>query len=125
MSVALRETQAEESMMLRCRSGITRVELARLEYCEEMQRTLRFHLRDGTVLEGNGNLDRLCGQLQPETGFLRVHRSYVVNLDYVRNLSVRAVRMVSGAEIPIPCGRYDTVRTAFLQRVLEGRQVVG
>ena len=51
------------SLVLRCKSGITRINLEKLEYCEVTGRTLAFHLVNGKVLESSGSLDELCEKL--------------------------------------------------------------
>lgn len=112
------------SLILRCRNGITRVELRQLEYCEVLHRTLTLHLADGTVLESTGSLDELYHQLEPCGDFLRPHRSYLVNLDYIQNLSARAITMAGRAEIPLPRGKYNEVKNAFLAHAFQNRQVM-
>lgn len=116
--------RAGGSLILRCKSGITRVELNRLEYCEVIHRTLLFHLADGKTLESIGTLDELAGRLEPYGNFLRAHRSYLINLDYVRQLSTCAVTMACQAEIPIPRGRYNELKNAFLEYAFQNRQVM-
>lgn len=48
---------------MRCKSGITRIDLEKPEYCEIIGRTLLFHLENGTVLESEGSMDELCEAL--------------------------------------------------------------
>lgn len=118
------EEERGRGLILRCRSGITRVELKQLEYCEVLHRTLILHLTDGTVLESTGSLDELYHQLRTCGGFLRPHRSYLVNLDRIEKLSARAITMSSRAEIPLPRGKYNEVKDAFLARAFQNRQVI-
>lgn len=118
------EQERGRGLILRCRSGITRVELKQLEYCEVIHRTLLLHLTDGTVLECTGSLDELHRQLMSFGGFLRPHRSYLVNLDYVRTLSTRAITMSSQAEIPLPRGKHNEVKDAFLAHAFQNQQVM-
>ena len=40
----------QRSLILRCKTGISRIDLDQLLYCEVLGRTLLFHLADGTVL---------------------------------------------------------------------------
>ncbi len=70
----------EKSLILRSKSGITRMDLDKLQYCEVMGRTLLFHRQDGVVLDSSGRLDDLCEQLKDYDCFIRCHRSYLVNL---------------------------------------------
>jgi len=117
------EKQQTHSLILRCKTGITRVDLQKLEYCEVLHRTLFIHLADGQVLESNGSLDELTKQLVAFGGFLRPHRSFLINLGYVQKISFRAVNMACGVEIPIPRGKYNDIKTAFLDHAFQSRQV--
>lgn len=117
------EKEQEGSLILRCKNGITRIELRQLEYCEVIHRTLMIHLSTGKVLESIGSLDELCKQLESDVKFLRPHRSYLVNLEFVQNISYRAIIMSCLAEIPIPRGKYNEVKNAFLEYAFQNRQV--
>ena len=99
------------------------MELRRLEFCEVIHRTLLFHLVSGKVLESTGSMEELAKKLLPHGSFFRVHRSYIVNLDYVQSISYRAVTMASLAEIPIPRGKYAEVKKAFFAYAFQNGQV--
>lgn len=118
------EQEQSASLILRCKNGITRIELNQLEYCEVIHRTLFFHLRSGKVLESVGNMDELSSKLLPHSCFLRPHRSYLVNLDYVQSLSYRAITLSCLTEIPIPRGKYQEVKNAYLEYAFQNRQVI-
>lgn len=115
--------ERESSLILRCAGVITRLDLRKLEFCEVIHRTLLFHLSSGKVLESTGSLDDLGRQLAPYGCFLRVHRSYIVNLDYVQNISRRAVTMTCLTEIPLPRGKYNEIKDAFLAYAFRNGQV--
>lgn len=121
--LTLCEKEQTNSLILRCKSGITRIELRQMEYCEVIHRTLFIHLTTGKVLESIGSLDELSKKLMPYGGFLRPHRSYLVNMEYVQNLSYRAITMSCLAEIPIPRGRYNDIKNMFLEYAFQNRQV--
>ena len=115
--------ERENGMLLHCKNGITFLDLERLEFCEVIHRTLLFHLSSGKVLESTGSLDELSRRLTPQGCFLRVHRSYLVHLGYVKSISHRAVTMSSLTEIPIPRGRYNEIKDAFLEYAFWNGQV--
>mgnify|MGYP000799868340 CR=1 FL=1 len=115
--------EQSDSLILRCKTGITRVALNQLEYCEVIHRTLLLHLDSGKVLESSGSLDELSRQLAPYGCFYRPHRSYLVNLEYVQTLSYRAITLACLAEIPIPRGKYNEVKSAFLDYAFQKGQV--
>lgn len=118
------DDEKTKSILLRCKNGITRIEPKRLEYCEVIHRTLYIHLISGSVLESIGSLEELCNQLEGFGCFMRPHRSYVINLDYVRQLSYRAILMSCSAEIPLPRGKYQEIKDAYLKYAFESGQVM-
>ena len=48
------EKKKKNSLILRSKDGITRIDLQQLEYCEVLGRKLLFHLENGAVLESAG-----------------------------------------------------------------------
>lgn len=122
-AVSTCEKEQSDSLILRCKSGITRIELKHLEYCEVIHRTLFLHLTSGRVLESTGSLDDLGKQLEPYGRFLRPHRSYLVNLDCVQSISSRAITMSCLTEIPIPRGKIQEIKDAYLEYAFQNRQV--
>jgi len=118
------EKEQTDSLILRCKTGITRIEPRQLEYCEVAHRTLFLHLSSGQTLESIGSLDDLEHHLCGHGGFLRPHRSYLINLAHVQNLSYRSITMNCLAQIPIPRGKYNEIKNAFLAYAFENRQVI-
>lgn len=118
------EKEHADSLILQCKTGVARIELRQLEYCEVIHRTLFFHLHSGKVLESIGSLDALCQQLREYPSFLRPHRSYLVNLEYVQSLSPRAITLSCLAQIPLPRGKYQQVKDAYLEYSFQGGQVL-
>ena len=116
--------RTQHSLILRCKSGVTRITLDSLEYCEVQGRTLVFHLLDGTVIESSGSMDELARQLADYPGFLRPHRSYLVNMEYIHNITAKSITMESLAEVPLPHGRFTAVRDQYLEYSFAGKKVV-
>ena len=112
------------SLILRSKNGIVRVELEKLVYCEVMGRTLTFHLNSGVVLESMGRLDDLCDQLLPYPNFLRPHRSFLINMEYIANIAARSITMQDGAEVPVPHGKYSELKNRYLSYIFDRKQVV-
>lgn len=105
----------QASLILRCKSGITRIDLQKLEYCEVIGRILVFYLENGTVLESTGSMDELCSKLAPYENFLRPHRSFLINMEHIQNISYKAITMESHAQIPIPHGKCSEIKNQYLE----------
>lgn len=123
-AVSACEKERSSGLILRCKNGITRIELRHLEYCEVIHRTLFIHLTSGKVLESIGSLDELGKQLEPCGCFLRPHRSYIINMDYIQSMSPHAITMTCLTDIPIPRGKYHEIKDAYLEYAFQNRQVM-
>lgn len=118
------EKKKKNSLILRSKDGITRIDLQQLEYCEVLGRKLLFHLENGAVLESAGSLDDLAGQLMQYSNFYRPHRSFLVNMEYIQNISSRSIKMVNDAEIPIPHGKCSEIKNTYMEYAFNGEQAV-
>ena len=118
------EKKKKNSLILRSKDGITRIDLQQLEYCEVLGRKLLFHLENGAVLESAGSLDDLAGQLMQYSNFFRPHRSFLVNMEYIQNISSRSNKMVNDAEIPIPHGKCSEIKNTYMEYAFNGEQAV-
>ena len=118
------EKKKKNSLILRSKDGITRIDLQQLEYCEVLGRKLLFHLENGAVLESAGSLDDLAGQLMQYSNFFRPHQSFLVNMEYIQNISSRSIKMVNDAEIPIPHGKCSEIKNTYMEYAFNGEQAV-
>lgn len=118
------EKKKKNSLILRSKDGITRIDLQQLEYCEVLGRKLLFHLENGAVLESAGSLDDLAGQLMQYSNFFRPHRSFLVNMEYIQNISNRSIKMVNDAEIPVPHGKCSEIKNTYMEYAFNGEQAV-
>ena len=116
--------EQKHSLILRSKSGIVRLELEELVYCEVMGRTLTFHLNNGVMLESMGRLDDLCDQLVEYPNFLRPHRSFLINMEYIANIAARSITMQDGAVVPLPHGKYSETKDRYLSYIFDRKQVV-
>ena len=118
------EKKKKNRLILRSKDGITRIDLQQLEYCEVLGRKLLFHLENGAVLESAGSLDDLAGQLMQYSNFFRPHRSFLVNMEYIQNISSRSIKMVNDAEIPIPHGKCSEIKNTYMEYAFNVEQAV-
>lgn len=113
----------EAGLILHCKTGIARIAFEKLEYCEALGHTLLFHLTDGGVLESAGGMDRLTEQLAGDGRFLRIHRSYLVNMGHIKNIEAKNMTMSSQVRLPIPRGKYAPIKDAYLEYAFQRKQV--
>ena len=69
-------------------------------------------------------MDSLSGQLAKYNNFLRAHRSYLVNMEYIKTISSKAILMVNQDEIPVPHGKCSEIKNQYLEYAFSKDQVV-
>ncbi len=123
MDSAISECRREKqgSLVLRCKSGITRIALEKLMYCEVIGRTLVFHMESGARLEGTGSLDELNSELA-QYGFLRPHRSFLINMEYIQSISYKEILLSNQERIPIPHGKCSEIKRQYLEYAFNREQ---
>lgn len=98
------------------REGRKTVWLENLLYVESRLHKLEFH-----VMEGMVNIYTMYGKLDEvedilgEGRFLRIQKSYLVNLKYIRNVSGYRAVLTDGLEIAVSRAKYTDVKDKFIQ----------
>lgn len=125
MDAAINECRKspQHSLILRCKSGISRLDLNKLEYCEIIGHTLIFHTVNGAVMESAGSMEDLCRQLSQYDNFMRPHRSYLINMEYISSISYKVITLDSHTEIPIPHGKCSEIKELYLEYACSRKQV--
>jgi DNA-binding LytR/AlgR family response regulator len=105
---------APDSLFLKTDVGTERVRFTELRYVEGYGNFVKCHLATGRTLLTAETMKQMESEL-PAAQFVRVHKSYLVNLQFVERLSGNSL-VVSGREVPVG----STFRAEVLRR-LQGR----
>jgi two-component system, LytTR family, response regulator LytT len=95
----MKETASDDYLFIKSDYKMTRISVNDIIYIEGMREYVRIHLDSAKPLMPLISLRSLEKQL-PSDGFMRVHRSYIVNLDKI--ISVEHSRIVIAGKIYIP-----------------------
>lgn len=91
--------------------GQVELMLSRILYIETQGHRNVFHLAE-TRYHLYKTLDALETELKPY-GFIRIHRSFLVNLRYVEQISSYVLELSNGEELTVPKARYAYVKQEF------------
>lgn len=106
-----------KSIILRQGTSCQVILLSQILYCEVQRRKIYIHLSDGIVQDYYEKLDDF--ERRVDGRFFRCHRSYLVNLEYVRGCSAGQVRLSQGSEIPLSRLRKQDFTQALLRHMKE------
>lgn len=113
--------EKQESLTVKCKTGFTRILLAELMYCEVINKTIFYHLSTGTTLEGSSSISDLEKQLLHYPAFIKPHRSYIVNMDFIKAFTSKEIILDSNDMIPLPKSKYNEMKQKYLAFSFEGR----
>lgn len=108
----------EKPFVVKTKQRIHLVRPSRVSFAESVLRKVRIHEGDETV-EVYAKLSDLMKKLP--NNFVQCHKSYVVNMGCIQELSQGHVLLITGERIPISQQRRKEVREAFLTYI--GRTV--
>lgn len=111
----LREQRPKEGLMLKCGATLVRVLFSQLTYVEVNGKHLYFNLTDGTVREVFGTLKEYEPMLLSRPEFMQVHRSYIVNMLQIAELSPGGIRTFSGRELPVSRRLYPQLQKDYMK----------
>ena len=93
-----------------------------IEYVENISRTLHIFTTEGEEIVSRflrQSFENEIKSLLDSPDFLQIHKSFVVNLRYVKIYGPYAVVMQSGKELPISKSRQVEVKRRYMGYVLE------
>lgn len=105
----------EDALRIKTQSSVFSLPYGKIESIEVSAKKLYFYLTDGGTREVPGSLADFEQALLKRPGFLKVHRSYLVNLQWVQELRQGELVTASGRRVPVSRTAYPQVRTAYTQ----------
>ena len=75
--------EAEDAVIVKSKEGIHKIVISNLVFAEVLGRNVLYHLRSGKVVECTELFSKACDNLEKYGCFVRTHRCYLVNLQYV------------------------------------------
>lgn len=119
--LSLEERRPQDGLTVKCGSTLVRVPFSQLAYVEVNRKRLYFNLAGGQVREASGTLNDYEPLLLARPEFMRVHRSYIVNMLQAEELSPNGIRTFSGQSLPVSRLLYPQVRKDYLNLLFERR----
>lgn len=95
------EQRPQEALTLKTGTTIVRVPFSQLAFVEVISKRLYFNMINGDVREVAGSLRDYEDALLARPEFMRVHRSYIVNMFQAAEFSSSRIRTFSGKDIPV------------------------
>ncbi|MEG0291789.1 MAG: LytTR family DNA-binding domain-containing protein [Anaerovoracaceae bacterium] len=112
-----------EGLLIKNKTCIAKIPFAKIAYIEVISKKLIFHLIDGEQREISGSLTDYEEELEGRFEFLKVHRSFWVNLWHMSELTGNTFIAFNGTIIPISRLLLKDVRQRYMDHLFIEKEV--
>ena len=101
-------SQAKEIINIKSKTGLCTVRIPEIMYVENVLRTPYYHLENGVTIQGlvnRGTFDQAIAPISTLPGFVSPHKSYWVNMAYIRVVVSGKLMLSNREELPISRAR--------------------
>lgn len=116
-----REQAPQDALTLKTGTAIIRVPYAQISYAEVIGKHVYFHLVDGDVRDVPGSMKDFEPALLSRPEFMRIHRSYIVNMFQAEELSSAGLRTFRGENLPVSRLFYPQLQKDYMALLFEHR----
>lgn len=107
----------QEGLTIKTKNSINRILFSRLSYVEVMNKKVYFHLSDNSIRVTTARLSEFEDILCTRPEFMRVHRSYIVNLYEIDQLTQNKIITHQGKIIPVSRLLYKEIRDTYVKQM--------
>jgi DNA-binding LytR/AlgR family response regulator len=104
----------EVYITIKSTDGISRIDLNKLVYSETDNHVQKLYLSDNRVISVRKSSSELFELLEEEPRFYKCGSTYIINMDYIVELTSRNVAFSTGARIPILSRKYIELRKLYM-----------
>ena len=120
--LSAQESAAQECLCIQSGRSFFRLPFSQLSHLEINQKKLHFCLVDGQVRQIPGSMAEYESTLLTRPEFIKIHRSYIVNLNQIAAITPEGCTMFSGKNLPISRLLYQRVQSRFMQHLFSRKE---
>lgn len=113
--IFLEKMSTEEMLSIMQPSGLIRFPIGKMEFLEVYSKKLMFHFSDGSLKEIRGSLSDFENKLLCKNNFFKVHRSYIINMEYIQSINAKEITTYSGQIVPVSRLISGKLKEAYMQ----------
>lgn len=116
------ETRLQEEgkvLILKSNLGMHKVALKQLMYLEAQGRKVLYYLAGGEQIVCTDRFASVCEQLLQHPEFLLIHRSFLVNMNYIQMIGASDLKLRNGILLPLARRRVPEIKNHYLAYQME------
>lgn len=117
--LAKRINDTKTSIIVKTTVGVHKIHLTSLIYVEALNRKVIYHLNNGEHIMSTERFSSVCDSLLKHSEFMLPHRSYLVNMNYIRTITTTDMFLQDGKCIPLAQRRISEIKKLYLAFQME------
>jgi DNA-binding LytR/AlgR family response regulator len=110
----------EDAVIVKSKEGIQKILISNLVFAEVLGRNVLYHLHSGRVIECTEPFAAVCDNLLKFGCFIRTHRCYLVNMQYVDTIENSKITLQNLSSVPVAQGKVREIKEQYLAYQMEG-----
>ncbi len=110
----------DDAVIVKSNEGIQKILTSNLVFAEVIGRNVLYHLRSGKVIECTEPFSTVCDNLIKRGSFIKPHRSYLVNMQYVDTIEKSQMTLQTRSIVPVAQGKAREIKQQYLDYQMEG-----
>jgi DNA-binding LytR/AlgR family response regulator len=114
------KVEDDNAIIVKSIEGIQKILISNLVFAEVIGRSVLYHMLSGKVIECMESFSVVCDNLLKYACFIKPHRSFIVNMQYVDTIENNQMTLQTLSTIPIAQGKAKEIKQRYLSYQMEG-----
>ena len=114
-----RMEESGKSIIVKSSLGVHKIYLSGLIYVEALNRKVIYYLKNGEQITTAERFSSVCDILMQNSEFILPHRSFLVNMNYIRSITTTDMHLQNNKIIPLAQRRVADIKKHYLAFQME------
>ena len=111
--------ESGKSIIVKSSLGVHKIYLSGLIYVEALNRKVIYYLKNGEQITTAERFSSVCDILMQNSEFILPHRSFLVNMNYIRSITTTDMHLQNNKIIPLAQRRVADIKKHYLAFQME------
>lgn len=116
------DTKTQQYIVVKIPSSLSKIFFSQLINVEIQKRTLSFYQKNNKKLETTNTISQVESLLLKDKRFIKPHRSYIVNMDYIKHLTQDGITTTDNRFIPVSRNLYKEVKNEYINYSFKAKE---
>lgn len=111
--------EQHDTFIIKNNFGIHKIYLADIVYAEALNRKVILYLKNNEQVVSTDVFSSVCDTLTAHKEFTLPHRSFIVNMNYIRTIDTEKILLNNNKTIPVAQRRVSDIKKQYLEFQME------